>query len=90
MDIYSHELSAYKREIQSLKTEIEESLKNYSEIDNFTHFGLGVSNRGHLMIIGLCSLVEVFLYKITADEEKKHLFKLEDLKGSGLTKIQKY
>jgi len=38
MDIYSHELSAYKRELESLKLEIDSFLKNRKENDNLTHF----------------------------------------------------
>ena len=87
MDIYSHELSAYKREIQSLQSEIEINMKNTSEIDNFTHFSLGVSNRGHMMLVGLCSLVEVFLYELANDEDKKQSFKLQN---SGLIRLKKY
>jgi len=87
MDIYSHELSAYKRELESLKSEINGFPKDRKENDNLTHFSLGVSNRGHLMVVGLCSLVEIFLYQLAVDEENNQSFKLEDLRGSGLTKL---
>lgn len=90
MDIYFHELRAYEREIQLLKSEIEVYMKNPLKVDNLTHFSLGVSNRGNLMLVGLCSLVEVFLYELVSNEEKKQLFKLEDLKGSGLIKLKNY
>ena len=90
MDIYWHEINAYKREIQILISEIEKYKKNPLKIDNLTHFSLGISNRGHWMLVGLCSLVEVFLYELVDDEEKKQLFKLKDLKGSGLIKLKNY
>ena len=75
MDIYWHEINAYKREIQILISEIEKYKKNPLKIDNLTHFSLGISNRGHWMLVGLCSLVEVFLYEVVDDEENKKLFK---------------
>ena len=87
MDIYFHELRAYELEIQSLKSEIEVYMKNPLKVDNLTHFSLVVSNRGHFMLVGLCSLVEVFLYELANDEEKKQSFKLQD---SGLIRLKKY
>lgn len=84
MDIYFHELQAYKREILNLKAEIEESLQN--EIDNFTHFGLGVSNRANYLIVGLCALVECCLYEVAKEEEENSPFKIDDLRGDGLNK----
>lgn len=87
MDIYSHELASFKREIQSLSDEIE---KGVPSGDNLTHFSLGISNRANLMLIGLCSLVEAFLYEIAVDEEKKNNFKISDLTGNGLKRLQNY
>lgn len=90
MDIYSHELSAYKMELESLRSEICNFSKVRNEHENLTHFSLGVSNRGHLIVVGLCSLVEAFLYELASEEENNQSFKLGDLRGSGLTKLKNY
>jgi hypothetical protein len=89
-DIYWHELNAYKTEIIKLQEEIKTPLANRKEIVNRTHFSLGISNRTNLMVIGLCSLVEVFLFELAAREEAKTTFKIEDLKGNGLERLQTY
>lgn len=89
MDKFDHELKSYKNEILKLQKEIEHPTDR-KEIDNLTHFSLGISNRANLMVIGLCSLVEVFLYEIAANEEQKKSFKIEDLKGQGLNRLQTY
>ena len=90
MDIYSHELSAYEREIITLKKEFVDALHAFDQIDNLTHFSISFSNRGHMMIIGLCSLVEVFLYELVVDEAKKQNFKMEDLHNGGVSRLQSY
>ena len=90
VDIFSHELNAYKSEILRLQEEIDRAIANFEEITNLTHFSLGVSNRANLMIIGLCSLVEVCLHQIAITEEPNNSFKIEDLKGNGLERLQKY
>jgi hypothetical protein len=74
MDIYSHELAAYKREISTLAQEIENGIP---EGENSTHFGLGISNRANMILVGMCSLVEALLYEIAAEEESKNKFKIE-------------
>jgi hypothetical protein len=90
MDIFWHELNAYKTEIQNLHVEIERSIANYGEVENLTHFSLGISNRANLLVIGLCSLVEVFLYELATHEEDRNSFKIEDLNGNGLERLQTY
>lgn len=90
MDIFWHELNAYKTEIQNLHAEIERSLTNFGEVENLTHFSLGISNRANLLVIGLCSLVEVFLYELATHEEDINSFKIKDLNGSGLERLQTY
>jgi hypothetical protein len=87
MDIYLHELAAYKREISTLVQEIENGVPDG---ENSTHFGLGVSNRANMILIGMCSLVEALLYEIAAEEEAKNKFKIDDLKGNGLKRLQNY
>ncbi len=88
MDIFRHELNAYKTEILNLQSEI--STVNFGEIKNLTHYSLGISNRASLIVIGLCSLVEVLLYELAACEEDKNSFKIDDLKGNGLERLQIY
>jgi len=90
MDIFWHEINSYKAEIKSLQKEIDDSLQNIESIDNLTHFSLRISNRASLILVGLCSLVEVCLYELAAHEETKNSFKVEDLKGNGLVRLQLY
>lgn len=87
MDIYEHEVAAYKREILALADDIENGVP---EDENSTHFALGVSNRANHFLIGMCSLVEALLYEIAAEEEAKNKIKIDDLKGSGLSRLKKY
>ena len=69
MDIYEHELSAYEREIHALKDELERFGRG--EVNLTTHFIIAwlMRNRTNLMVVGLCSLVEVFMYELAHDEE---------------------
>lgn len=90
MDIFSHELSAYKLEIEKIRDDLEGFKNDNSIVENVTHFGLGISNRGHLIIIGLCSLVEIYLYELAKNEQEKQVFKLSDISGQGITKLQTY
>lgn len=90
MDIFWHELNAYKTEILNLQSKT--STVSFKEIENFTHYSLGISNRTNLIVIGLCSLVEAFLYELAVCEEDKdkNLFKIDDLKGNGIERLQTY
>ena len=90
MDIYAHELRGYKREITALKDEIRRNVRPDAEAGNLTAFALGVSNRGHYLLVGLCSLVEALLFELAVEEEKTQSFKLEDLRRSGLSRLQIY
>jgi len=87
MDIWSHELEAYKREVDTLSKELKSGVPDG---ENSTHFGLGLSNRANMILIGLCSLVEAFLYEIAAEEETKNSLKIVDVKGRGLKKLKTY
>jgi hypothetical protein len=87
MDIYTLELESYKREISNLESEIK---KRLSKDDNLTLFALAMSNRCNLILVGLCSLVEVLLYEIALKEEDNNTFKISDLKGSGIERLQSY
>jgi hypothetical protein len=91
VDIYEHELSAYELEIRALKDELERFGRGEVKIDNLTHYGLAMSNRTNLMSVGLCSLVEAFMYELAHDEENKQTIKLEDSKVHGeLSKFKDY
>jgi hypothetical protein len=86
VDIYSHELASYKKEIDALTTEYEKGCKG----SNLTHFALALSNRTNLMVIGLCSLVEAYLYDIAQKAEADASFKIDDLKGNGLSRLKTF
>jgi len=84
MNIYNHELESYKREVDTLVAEYEEGCKE----DNLTHYSLALSNRTNLLVIGLCSLMEAYLYEIAKDSEIDASFKIDDLKGNGLSRLK--
>lgn len=80
--IYKHETSAYKLEIEKL------SSVNISEEDNLTHAALAISNRANLITVGLCGLVEAYLYHLTENVESS--LKLRDVRGQGISKLKKF
>jgi hypothetical protein len=88
-DFFFYELSAYKTEIVNLQNEIKNFTAN-PEVENLTAFSLGVSNRSNLMVVGLCSLIEVYLYEIAINKQDENSFKIDDLKGNGLARLQLY
>jgi hypothetical protein len=90
MDIYEHELNAYRFEIGDMAEKIQRFREDSSCVDNLTHFGLGLSNRALLIVVGLCALVESRLFELAEEEESHHRFKIADLSGQGLTRLQKY
>jgi len=90
MDIYGHELAAYKREIHSLSDELDKCSRGEIKVDNLTHYSLAMSNRTNLLVVGLCSLVEVFLYELAHDEDAKHSLKLIDSRGKGIFRFKDY
>ncbi|GAW97292.1 MULTISPECIES: hypothetical protein [Colwellia] len=86
MNIYSHEISSYKLEVKKLTQEYESG----SNGENRTHFSLALSNRSNLIIIGLCSLIEAYLYEVAEKEEENSSFKIDDIKGNGLSRLRLY
>jgi hypothetical protein len=76
MNIFNHELASYEREIDALSREYEVGFKE----GNLTHYSLALSNRANLLVIGLCSLVEAFLYEIAKKAEADVTFKIDDLR----------
>lgn len=81
MDIYEHELMAYEREIRAINDEFQKYTRGELKVDNLTHYGLAMSNRTNLLVVGLCSLVEVFMYELAHDEDANQSLKLEDSRG---------
>ncbi len=90
MDIYWHELNAYGGEIKDIAAKDEAFRKDPSSVGNLTHFGIGLSNRALLIVVGLCALVESRLFELAEEEESRHQFKVDDLAGQGLKRLQKY
>jgi len=90
MDVYQHELHAYKYEIEDMAKKFEAFKNSYSCADNLTHFSFALSNRSLLIVVGLCSLVESRLFELAESEQNQHQFKIDDLSGQGLTRLEKY
>ncbi|MDG4812886.1 hypothetical protein P8629_07685 [Hydrogenovibrio sp. 3SP14C1] len=86
MNIYSHEIASYKREIDAFTTEYEMGSKE----GNLTHYSLALSNRTNLLVIGLCSLVEAYLYEVAHKAEIDTPFKIDDLKGNGISRLKTF
>ena len=78
--IYKHEISAYKLEIKNIFSE------NITEENNLTHSSLALSNRASLIVVGLCGLVEAYLFQLTENIESS--FRLEDIRGQGISRIK--
>ena len=90
MNIQEFELRSYEREIESLKKEALDISQLSKEERNWTIYSLHTSNRVHLAIVGLCSLVEVTLFERIQLIEKDQKFKLNDINGVGISRLQKY
>jgi hypothetical protein len=87
--IYDHELSSYQREISNIEDEINNvAVTKRNDPDfNLTHFGLGLSNRSNMIIVGLCSLLEVRLTEIANQFEQNSTFKLGKMTVEDYLKI---
>jgi len=90
MNIQDFELRSYRREIEALRKEASDFAVLSKEEKNWTLFSLHTSNRVHLAIVGLCSLVEVTLFEAVREAEKNQTFKLADINGVGISRLQKY
>lgn len=73
-----------------MEIRLEKFIEKRSQVDNLTHFSLAMSNRISLILVGLCSLVESALYTLAQDEENNQSFKLNDIHGMGIPKLQTY
>jgi hypothetical protein len=87
-DLYEHELSSYKREIEEWGKALL-SIPKQDASFNLTHFSLGLSNRANLMLIGMSSLVEMRLYQVAAKRAKQNSFKKPQNVIGGLGRLQK-
>ncbi len=83
--IYEFELQSYRKQIQLMRSEIENI--DWDNIENLTHFGLARSNRSNFLVVGLCGLVEAKLFDIA--EHQEH-FDLEKINSKGLSGLVDY
>lgn len=81
--LYYHEINAYKIESEQVQERYNEIIKKHGGM-NKTHATFGVSNRMNYMVVGLCSLVEVFLL------EKAKGYDLADSQGQGTSRLKTY
>jgi hypothetical protein len=85
--LFHHEIQSYRTELKRLQADMQEIAKP-GAVENLTHASFGVSNRGNLMVVGVCSLVEVRLFELA--EMNKAQFKLSDIRGQGINRLQLY
>ena len=85
--IYSHEIQAYRDELEKLCRQFE-SISEPGCDTNLTHASLAASNRASLMVVGLCSLVESYMYELV--EANPSQFELSDIRGQGTHKLKRY
>jgi hypothetical protein len=83
--LYHHELQSYRTELERRESEIQQISKPGS-VPNLTHAAFGVSNRANLMVVGLCSLVEIRLFELA--ERVESPIKLGDVKGQGISRLK--
>ena len=85
--IYHHELQAYRVELSELDARFAE-IATPGKVENVTHAAFGFSNRMSFMLVGMCSLVEAYLFELTQSNPAE--FNLADLKGQGITRLKLY
>ena len=85
--IYNLEIQAYKAELSGIDSRWEE-IKTPGSVDNVTHAAIGSSNRQSFMLVGMCSLVEAYLFELVQSNPSD--FKLADLKGQGISRLKLY
>src|ERR1700676_373227 len=85
--LFYHEVQSFRTELELIKSRYQQIAKP-GAVENLTHASFGVSNRGNLMVIGLCSLVEVRLLELA--ETSKSEFKLSDVRGQGISRLKLY
>lgn len=83
--IYAHEIAAYRVDLQSIGPRFHEiSAGNVTK--NLTHATLAASNRSNLILVGLCGLVEAWLFELAMRDHGP--FQLSDIRGQGVRKLQ--
>lgn len=89
-DLFQHELSSYQEDLEGRDETLRAFLNHRDRSRNLTHFGFAITNRANLIVVGLTTLVEAKLYEIATDVERTSIFKVSDLKGSGLERLKVY
>ena len=84
---YFHELKSYRVELGELAKRLEQ-ISTPGSVDNLTHASFGLSNRSNFLLVGLCGLVEARLLELA--NEVQSSFKLSDIKGQGISRLQLY
>jgi hypothetical protein len=85
--LFHHEIQSYRAELKQLHGDFQKIAKP-GAVENLTQASFGVSNRGNLMVVGLCSLVEIRLFELA--ETNKSQFKLSDVRGQGISRLKLY
>jgi len=83
--IFSHEIQSFRTELNLIQHRYDDILNPCSS-ENLTHASFGVSNRENQMVVGLCSLVEVYL--LDKAQGVNPPIKLDDLGGQGLNRLK--
>src|SRR5205809_3105200 len=85
--LFHHEIQSYRAELKQWQANIQEIAKP-GAVENLTRASFGVSNRANLIVVGLCSLVEVRLLELA--ETNKSRFILSDIRGQGIRRLKLY
>ena len=85
--IYHHEIQAYRVELAELEARFD-VIATPGKVENLTHAAFGFSNRQSFMLVGMCSLVEAYLYQLVQSNPAN--FNLADLKGQGVSRLKLY
>jgi len=85
--IFYHEMQSFRTELNLIQNRYDDILGSCSN-ENLTHASFGVSNRENQMVVGLCSLVEVYLLDRAQGVDSP--IKLDDLSGQGLNRLKTF
>ncbi len=85
--IYHYEIQAYRDELAGIDSRWRE-IATPGKVANLTHAALGSSNRQSFMLVGMCSLVEAYLFGLVQSNPSN--FKLADLNGQGIARLKLY
>jgi len=82
--LFHHEVNAYRTELNLISDRYKE-ISKVGMVDNLTHAMFGVSNRANLMVVGMCGLVEAYLFERTKNTGSQ--IRLSDVRGQGLSRL---